>query len=72
MDEFDRAAAQEQRFRDRALAAQRTRVIEKPDIENGIHYCIDCGDVIPLARLVAAPNAVRCVLCQQKKEMSDG
>jgi len=32
---------------------------------DGQRLCRDCEAVIPLARLVAAPHAVRCVPCQQ-------
>jgi DnaK suppressor protein len=30
--------------------------------------CLDCGDAIPAARLHAAPEAARCVACQEKVE----
>jgi len=30
--------------------------------------CIDCGEDIPAARLHAAPEAPRCLACQQKVE----
>lgn len=30
--------------------------------------CLDCGDDIPLARLQATPQALRCIDCQQKAE----
>ncbi|MEI6732825.1 MAG: TraR/DksA family transcriptional regulator [Comamonadaceae bacterium] len=30
--------------------------------------CLDCGDEIPVARLHAAPEAPRCIACQQKLE----
>lgn len=34
----------------------------------GFGVCEDCGTVIPLARLVANPAAVRCVACQETHE----
>lgn len=34
--------------------------------------CMDCGEVIPRARLEASPSAVRCVPCQQKFETRTG
>lgn len=39
---------------------------EEPDVdENGVRYCLDCGDVIPPERIaVAIPSPVRCVSCQ--------
>ncbi len=30
--------------------------------------CLDCGDEIPAARLHAAPEAPRCIACQEKLE----
>lgn len=30
--------------------------------------CIDCGTEIPAARLQAAPEAARCIACQEKVE----
>lgn len=38
-------------------------------IEAGTYgQCIDCGIEIPAARLHAAPEAPRCIACQQKAE----
>ena len=38
-------------------------------IEAGTYgHCIDCGAEIPAARLHAAPEASRCIACQQKAE----
>jgi len=38
-------------------------------IKVGSHgQCLDCGDEIPVARLHAAPEAPRCIACQQKLE----
>ena len=34
----------------------------------GPHRCEDCGDEIPLARLMAAPGTTRCCECQQNFE----
>ena len=31
---------------------------------NGQPYCDDCGEVIPPARRVAIPSAIRCIFCQ--------
>ncbi|WJG22162.1 TraR/DksA family transcriptional regulator [Vibrio furnissii] len=67
-DQFDRAQQLEQEFRDRAIAHQLNRPVEKPDIENGIRYCIDCASEIPPKRIEAMPNVVRCVSCQSRKE----
>lgn len=35
---------------------------------NGPRQCADCGEDIPLERLVAAPGTVRCFSCQQQEE----
>ena len=38
-------------------------------IEAGTYgHCLDCGAEIPAARLHAAPEASRCIACQQKAE----
>ena len=38
-------------------------------IEDGSYgLCIDCGAEIPAARLRAAPEASRCIACQEKTE----
>lgn len=38
-------------------------------IEDGSYgRCIDCGVQIPAARLQAAPEAARCIRCQEKAE----
>lgn len=38
-------------------------------IENGVYgECADCGVHIPEARLQAAPDAARCIHCQEKAE----
>jgi phage/conjugal plasmid C-4 type zinc finger TraR family protein len=34
--------------------------------------CVDCGEEIPLARLEAAPWAIRCVECETIKEGQRG
>lgn len=40
----------------------------------GPRRCEDCGDDIPMTRLLAAPGATRCCECQQnfEKELRDG
>ena len=41
---------------------------EAPDEDaNGNRYCLDCADDIPPAR-VQAVDAVRCVVCAEKRE----
>lgn len=39
-------------------------------IEAGTYgQCMDCGEPIPEARLHAAPQALRCIVCQEKSEL---
>lgn len=33
--------------------------------------CMDCGKDIPLARLQASPQALRCIACQEKREQTE-
>ena len=40
--------------------------------EHSFGLCIDCGDDIGLARLLATPAAKRCMICQQKHEQIYG
>ncbi|MBU2763340.1 hypothetical protein HFQ13_09300 [Acidithiobacillus sp. VAN18-1] len=64
----DIAAEYEQRDRDMALARRRAAPMEEPDEDgNGNRYCLDCGEIIPKAR-VAAVMAVRCVDCAGHRE----
>ncbi len=38
-------------------------------IEAGTYgQCVDCGMAIPAARLLVAPEASRCIACQEKAE----
>jgi phage/conjugal plasmid C-4 type zinc finger TraR family protein len=67
-DMADIAAEYEQRDRDLALARRRAAPIEEPDEDSNVNrYCLDCGDIIPKAR-VAAVMAVRCVDCASHRE----
>ncbi|MBU2790508.1 TraR/DksA C4-type zinc finger protein [Acidithiobacillus caldus] len=67
-DMADIAAEYEQRERDLALARRRAVPMEEPDEDsNGNRYCLDCGEIIPKAR-VAAVMAVRCVDCAGRRE----
>ncbi len=38
----------------------------------GCPLCVDCGEEIPLPRLLAAPGATRCCECQQALENGEG
>ncbi len=65
MDLLDEAKELEMAVRDRALANHFAGIKEPAqDVENGVVYCICCATVIPQERLLAKPNAARCVDCQ--------
>ncbi len=50
-------------------AAIRTIDLALKRIETGAYGdCMDCGAAIPLARLTATPQALRCIGCQEKLE----
>ncbi|AUZ85797.1 TraR/DksA C4-type zinc finger protein [Methylophaga nitratireducenticrescens] len=70
MDDIDRAQRQEQMSRDIAIDAAKRRgvEIEQPDEEDGVRYCLDCGLEIPVQRLQARPESVRCVECKNIKD----
>ena len=57
-----------------ALDAHETAELSQVDaalarIEAGTYgRCVDCGVDIPTARLHAAPEALRCIACQEKTE----
>ncbi len=75
-DFADRASALEELERETAIA----RVRGSYELRIGSHAfglrtatpdraCVDCGDTIPVERLIAAPAARRCVDCQGLKEV---
>lgn len=53
-----------------------TITVQLPDVRNALTrivtgtygYCCDCGDPIHEARLIAKPEAVRCLDCQRNYE----
>ncbi|QFU23747.1 TraR/DksA C4-type zinc finger protein [Shewanella eurypsychrophilus] len=69
-DQFDRASELEQRYRDDALATQqrKSHQSEQAYEQGGVRYCLGCHCAMSTARLVANPQAVRCVPCQQQHE----
>lgn len=73
MDELDRAKKLEMAARDAAIDAQilRAKETEPPLVADGIRYCLDCGEPIPQARLMARPESVRCVDCKQIREQKE-
>ncbi|HWK53124.1 MAG TPA: TraR/DksA C4-type zinc finger protein [Hyphomicrobiales bacterium] len=56
---------------DRATAAQIENVrrrLGKVESTTLVRECLECGELIPAARLAAMPGARRCVYCQSTSE----
>ena len=68
MDQFDRAQALEQQFRDAALKAAQPTGQQAKRVIGEVVLCQDCDTEIPPKRLAVLPNATRCILCQQIAE----
>lgn len=52
-------------------AAIRTIDLALKRIEAGVYgECMDCGAEIPLQRLQASPQSLRCIACQEKLELA--
>ena len=69
-DIADASTAMEELERSSLITAHnaRTRKTEPPDEDaDGNRFCLDCGEVIPQERVIAA-NAVRCIDCAQRLE----
>lgn len=68
-DAADRAQERETCERAEALARRARRAFhEEPRVVKGERWCLDCDEPLPKRRLKAAPEAVRCVDCQQLHE----
>lgn len=71
-DEVDRAQAHEEELRADAFTARAAkRFHEEPRIVNGKRLCLDCDEPLSKKRLKAAPEAARCVECQELREEQD-
>ena len=70
------STAQETSARDLEFALDERETAELRQVEAALSrieagtygQCIDCGVEIPAARLHAAPEAPRCIACQEKAE----
>lgn len=71
VDVYDRAQEREQEDREIAIQNQllKGRETETPDEVDGIRYCLDCGHEIDPRRMVSRPESVRCVDCQNIKDV---
>jgi DnaK suppressor protein len=74
MDECDAAAELQQMDREGALrvALRTAHRREQPLVIGGERCCLDCEEPIEPERLSANPDAVRCVVCQGKREKHRG
>lgn len=70
MDDVDKAKNIEMQARQIALDQQLAagQETEQPDEHHGVRYCLDCGEPIPLERLIVRPESVRCIDCKTLKE----
>ena len=64
MDELDRAQASTGVYEAAALQSHRARQQYSGGIPALRGFCEDCCKPIPLARIKAKPDAVRCIGCQ--------
>ena len=71
MDIGDYAQVEEARFLNRALSSQQQHQKEEPDEDAMGRYCLDCGEMIPVARLKAEPDAVCCTPCKSIREKKE-
>lgn len=63
----DRGIAVQMRNRDRTVLRQIDEALRR--IESGqFGECVDCGDEIQEARLVANPSSTLCIICQSELE----
>ncbi|WP_226819153.1 TraR/DksA C4-type zinc finger protein [Acidithiobacillus montserratensis] len=67
-DEADIASEVQEREMALRMAQRASLQREAPDEDDaGNRYCLNCGEIIPPAR-VQAVQAVRCVYCSEKRE----
>lgn len=68
-DDVDRAGELEEQQRASSLRARASNVVELPRHDGeGKRICLDCEERLSQKRLKAAPQAVRCVECQDVRE----
>lgn len=71
-DDIDRANEAAQFTNDLAIRQHRIdHALPAQQIVDGVVECIDCGEAIPVNRLAALPNCVRCIDCQITHELRD-
>lgn len=67
-DLYDRATEVEELDRAAAILRQRQMARAQDNNAGVIYDCIDCGEVIPSARLNAVPGCCRCISCAKQNE----
>lgn len=74
MDErfIEIAQEREERRCAEGVAAIVGRAREEPLIIDGVVCCRGCEEAIPPERLQAAPEAVRCIECQVRRDKQQG
>ena len=70
-DIADRAADEESAFINNALQMQRDKVAQAVRRVSS-NECVDCGEAIPAARLVAVSGCTTCIGCQYERELTRG
>ncbi|HMM25556.1 MAG TPA: TraR/DksA C4-type zinc finger protein [Pseudoxanthomonas mexicana] len=64
IDDADKAAANEERAMEIFQKSRQERYIAPPEAFPGAGInCLDCGEIIPPARLKAVPRTLRCARC---------
>ena len=72
MNEADHAQINKEAERAASIKRAIQPSIGKPLILNGVRVCIVCEEEIEQERLIAMPNAVRCLYCQSIYERERG
>lgn len=71
MDPLDKAKELEMFQRDQALANQKARAQQPPQLViDGVVHCLHCAAEIPAERLAVLPDAAYCIGCQSYREGS--
>ena len=68
-DDIDRAQMRDAQLREAALAAHRAKHLQHNTASR--EQCLDCDEVIPLARREAIRGCLRCAFCQQVVERAE-
>jgi RNA polymerase-binding transcription factor DksA len=63
IDDADQAAANEERAMEIFQRSRQERVSAPHAAGNTSINCVDCGEIVPPARLQAVPRTLRCARC---------